>query len=133
MVKGVGGTRFKGLIMEAVEPGRLGQWAPTQALPEEKACLLPFCSLGRKWDGDISILPPSLCRAPGLCRPDWAIPARLPSKTAVRLPPSLLALFISRSKEPRVFLGVGGDGAFAVRMLMGGSTGTLWPPSSPDP
>lgn len=99
MVKGVGGTRFKGLIMEAVEPGRLGQREPTPALPEEKAHLPPFCSLGKKWDGDISILPPSLCRAPGFCRPDWATPAGLPSKTAVRLPS--LALFICLSEELR--------------------------------
>lgn len=48
MVKGVSGTRFKGLIMEAVEPGCLGQWEPTQALPAEKAHLPPFRSLGKK-------------------------------------------------------------------------------------
>lgn len=109
----------------------LGAMGATQALPEEKAHPPPFCSLGKKWDEGISILPPSLRRAPGFRRPDWAIPAGLPSKTAVHLPPSL-TLFISLSKEPRIFLGVGGDGAFAMRMLTGGSVGTLRPPSSPD-
>lgn len=44
MVMGVGGTRFKGLIMEAVGSGRSGRREPTQPLPEEKAHLPPFHS-----------------------------------------------------------------------------------------
>ena len=55
MVTGVGGTRFKGLIMEVVGSGCLGHRELTQSLPEESAHLPSFRSLcGRhSVEGDV--------------------------------------------------------------------------------
>lgn len=71
---------------------------------------------------ETSLFFPRLCRALGFCRPVWAIPAGPPSRSALPLSPRL-PLFISLSREPRTFLGV--DGMCAMRMLVGGSIGTL--------
>lgn len=76
------------------------------------------------------VLHPSLRRALGFCRLDigrWLQLGFLPRVLCLSLP-SMLS--ISFSKEPRVFLRVGGEGVFAVRPLGGGSIGTSWPSAS---
>lgn len=77
------------------------------------------------------ILLPSLCRALGLCGLDWALPAGPPSKSVIPLPPSLCSLHVP-FQGAKNLLGVGGDRVFAVRMLVGGSIGPLWPSPSSD-
>ena len=105
MVTGVGGTRFKGLIMEAVGSGCLGHRELTQALPEESAHLPSFCSLcgrysllrGRCGVGTSLILPLNLCRAPGVLRVGLlqTVPSGPPSKSVVPLFPPLCSLHLS--------------------------------------
>lgn len=121
----------------SVGSGCSGHWEPTQALPEEKACLPPSCprcrsqnfSWGRRGAGvgTSLTLSPSLCRGfvARLLRVVPAGPASKPWASA-----SSFALLLSPSEKPRIFLGVGGAGVFAVRVLVGGNAGTLRPPPS---
>lgn len=108
----------------SVGSGCLGRWEPTQALPEEKAHLPPFCPRCRRqiffwsrgWDISHSF-PKSM---QGFYGPDfcgWFQSGLLPN--CVTLPPPLCLL--SLPKEPGIFLGVGGGGELAVRMPVGGS------------
>lgn len=107
-------------------------------------CLSPFLSLfvrevlffgGDVGWGHLSSFPQFYAGPWGFAgRLSRAIPAGPPSKSVGLFlhPPPRFAPFISLSKEPSIFLGVGGDEVFARRMLGGGSTGTLWPPPSLD-
>lgn len=81
--------------------------------------------------GTTLILPPSLCRALGFCRPDFC------GLFQLGLLPRVWCLFpspwLASSPFPRSQTSSWGwDGVFARRMLVGGSIGTLWPPPSSD-
>lgn len=83
-----------------------------------------------KWGAGVETslpLSPSLCRGfvARLLRVVPAGPASKPWASAS------FALLLSPSEEPGIFLGVGGAGVFAVRVLVGGNAGTLWPLPSP--